>query len=130
GALPASFTGIVFSNEFFDALPVDVAVYDGRAFREQLVDFRDDAFAWRLGGPVGPELDEYLRLYFPPPEPGRWYEANLEALACIPRLSSSGWGKLSAFCFKSTISSPRFAVFRAMGGFFGGDKPGRKCPKK
>ena len=89
GALPESFTGIVFSNEFFDALPVDVAVYDGQVYREQLVDFRDDAFAWRAGDPVRPELDDYFRRYFPLPEPGRWYEASLDALAWIDRIAQS-----------------------------------------
>ena len=32
GELPKQFSGVVFSNEFFDALPVDVAAYRGGAF--------------------------------------------------------------------------------------------------
>ncbi len=89
GALPASFTGVVFSNEFFDALPVDVALYDGSVFREQLVDFRGGRFAWQSGGPVSPEIEDYLRRYFPPPQAGHWYEAHLQALAWIDRIARS-----------------------------------------
>jgi SAM-dependent MidA family methyltransferase len=46
GELPQSFTGIVFSNEFFDAQPVDVIA--GRAGRtvELRVDFDGDRFHW------------------------------------------------------------------------------------
>ena len=70
-------------------LPRNVAVYDGRAYREQLVDFRGDAFAWRQGDPVRPEIEHYLRSYFPPPETGRWYEANLGALSWMERIALS-----------------------------------------
>ena len=45
---PRDFTGVVFSNEFFDALPVEVAVYDGarvpRATRRLSA---TAAFAWQ-----------------------------------------------------------------------------------
>ena len=89
GALPDNFTGVVFSNEFFDALPVEVATYDGAAFREQLVTLRDGAFDWHSGDPVRPDLEDYLRRYFPPPEAGRWYEVNLDALAWTKRIAHS-----------------------------------------
>jgi SAM-dependent MidA family methyltransferase len=39
GEMPERFAGVVFSNEFFDALPVDAAVYRDGAFREQRVSF-------------------------------------------------------------------------------------------
>jgi SAM-dependent MidA family methyltransferase len=87
GALPASFTGVVFANEFFDALPVEVACYDGDVFRDQVVALRSDRFEWRSGDPVRPELDDYLRRYFPPPERGRWHEVNLDALEWIGRVA-------------------------------------------
>lgn len=89
GALPARFTGVVFSNEFFDALPVDVAVYDGAVYREQLVDFRGGRFLWRTADPVAPALDDYFRRFLPAPEPGRVYEASLDALAWIERIARS-----------------------------------------
>jgi len=94
GALPQSFTGVVFSNEFFDALPVDVAIYREGAFREQRVALDGDRFVWRTADRVPPDLERYLRTRFPLPEEGRWYEANLEALEWLERISAalvSGW---------------------------------------
>ncbi len=89
GALPPHFTGVVFSNEFFDALPVEAAIYRGGAFREQRVALAADRFVWHTADPVRPEAEEYFRCYFPPPEEGRWYEANLEALAWLDRIARS-----------------------------------------
>ena len=55
GELPAEFRGVVFSNEFFDALPVDVAVFRDGVFRAPECRFSRRAFrlvrGWRrLGG--------------------------------------------------------------------------------
>jgi SAM-dependent MidA family methyltransferase len=86
GELPERFRGVVFCNEFFDALPVDVAVYRGGAFREQRVGFEAGRFQWQSGGAASAEVDDYLRRYFPPPEEGRWYEANLDALRWMERI--------------------------------------------
>jgi SAM-dependent MidA family methyltransferase len=87
GELPERFTGVVFSNEFFDALPVHVAVWRDGGFREQCVALDDSgAFVWHEGGPVSARAADYLSRYFPPPEEGRWYEANLDALAWIERI--------------------------------------------
>jgi SAM-dependent MidA family methyltransferase len=89
GALPARFTGVVFSNEFFDALPVDVAVWRGGAFREQRVAFEDGRFRW-LTGPLAPEeVAQFLHASFPEPEEGRVYEASLEAARWIERIAAS-----------------------------------------
>jgi len=89
GALPEHFCGVVFSNEFFDALPVEAAVYERGTFRERLVTLRDGRFAWETGGVCRPEVEQYLRRYFPPPEEGRIYEANLEALRWMERIARS-----------------------------------------
>ena len=94
GELPERFLGVVFSNEFFDALPVDAAVYEGGAFRERRVTIRDGRFRWETAGECDAETTDYLRRYFPPPEEGRAYEANLEALRWMERISQSlaaGW---------------------------------------
>jgi SAM-dependent MidA family methyltransferase len=85
--LPDPFTGVVFSNEFFDALPVDVVVFTENAFREERVTLSDGCFHWIPGPPVDPATDDYLRRYFPPPEEGRRYEVNLDALSWIDRIS-------------------------------------------
>ena len=92
--MPEHFTGVVFSNEFFDALPVHVATYCGGEFLEQTVGIENQQFVWQSGEPVNAEIDDYLRRYFPSPEEGRWYEANLDALAWMERIGRSlvnGW---------------------------------------
>ncbi len=59
-ALPPPFTGVVFSNELFDALPVDVASIRGADFRLMRVDHRDDAFLWQPAEPVADQWRDYL----------------------------------------------------------------------
>ena len=86
GELPARFTGVVFSNEFFDALPVEAAICRQGRFHRQCVAWEDGGFRWRTGGEVPAEVDRYLRRYFPSPEEDRWYEANLAALDWIRRI--------------------------------------------
>jgi len=60
--LPPDLTGVVFSNEFFDALPVDViaqsAMQDGAC--EQRVDFANGRFLFVDGPKPGPEIALYL----------------------------------------------------------------------
>ena len=105
GALPENFVGVVFSNEFFDALPVDVAVYQNGAFHQQRVALADGAFRWHTSDVVGAIVDEYLRHYYPPPEEGRWYEVNLEALAWL--------GRMAAALFKGYVLTVDYGFTRA-----------------
>jgi SAM-dependent MidA family methyltransferase len=79
--------GVIFSNEFFDALPVEAAVYRDGAFRQQLVALQGDRFVWQTGDTVTPEVERFLRRFYPPPEEGRWYEASLAALEWMERAS-------------------------------------------
>ena len=52
GSLPAErFTGVVFANEFFDALPVKVAVRRDGVFRDMLVTYADGRFRFVDGAP-------------------------------------------------------------------------------
>jgi len=87
-ALPENIVGVVFSNEFFDALPVDAVVYQEGAFHEQRVALVDGAFQWHTGEVVGSSADRYLRRYYLPPQEGNWYEVNLEALAWLERMAA------------------------------------------
>jgi SAM-dependent MidA family methyltransferase len=89
GALPENFSGVVFSNEFFDALPVDAVLYRDGAFHEQCVALTGGAFTWHTGEVVGIAAERYLRRYYLPPEEGRWYEVNLAALAWIGRIAAA-----------------------------------------
>jgi SAM-dependent MidA family methyltransferase len=89
GEFPTDFRGVVFSNEFFDALPVEVAVYRKGAFRRQCVGIRDARFVWHEDGEISPEAADYLRAYFPAPQEGNWYEVNLPALNWMDRISGA-----------------------------------------
>jgi SAM-dependent MidA family methyltransferase len=89
GAMPENFIGLVFSNEFFDALPVDAAVYYHGAFHEQRVALEDGAFRWHTGEVVGDAAEHYLRRYYLPPQEDNWYEVNLEALAWLERMAET-----------------------------------------
>ena len=89
GALPEKFRGVVFCNEFFDALPVEVAVFRDGVFREQRVALADGEFVWSAGAAICARVEEYLRRSFPPPEEGRWYEANLAAEEWMARIAAA-----------------------------------------
>jgi len=89
GKLQEHWSGVLFSNEFFDALPVDVVIFRRGEFRDQLVGFSDGKFVWRTGGRAAEETAEYLARYGPPPEEGNWCEAGLVALEWIERIARS-----------------------------------------
>jgi SAM-dependent MidA family methyltransferase len=92
--LPDQVRGVFFSNEFFDALPVEALVFLRGEFRRRLVASKEGRFVWTAGDLASPELDAYLRRFFPPPVEGICYEANLEALnwiECMSRALRSGY---------------------------------------
>lgn len=89
GKVPDKFQGVVFANEFFDALPVEVADFRDGAYREQRVGLVDDRFVWRTGEEATVEVADYLARFSAPPEEGRWYEANLAAEAWMKRLGGA-----------------------------------------
>ncbi len=60
GEMPERFSGVVFSNEFFDALPVETALRDGAAWREQRVGIRSDGFSFIAGPLVDEKAARYL----------------------------------------------------------------------
>ena len=64
-ALPADFRGLVFANEFFDALPVSRAVHRDGIWRDALVTWANDAFCWTPGAPVAPETADWIQTYLP-----------------------------------------------------------------
>jgi SAM-dependent MidA family methyltransferase len=89
GMLPERIRGVVFCNEFFDALPVDVAVYQGGQFLEQRVAFAGGRFQWQTGAAADEEMAAYFRRYWAPPEEGRWYEAGSTVLSWLARISTA-----------------------------------------
>lgn len=87
GTWPDKFSGVVFANEFFDALPIHVVVRRGGTFRELLVEWRHDRFVWADGGVVTGELKSYLDRYATSAEDGQVYEINLDALRWLERIA-------------------------------------------
>jgi len=88
GALPDRLRGVVFAHEFFDALPVSVAVRRGDAFRELRVGWNGERFAWAEGEAVSGETEAYLRRYSENPEEGRVAEVNLRAWRWLEELAA------------------------------------------
>ncbi len=94
GEMPARFTGAVFANEFFDALPVDLVIARGGTWLQMLVDFRDGRFVWAEGSEATPRVLDYARRYQPAPEEGVLLEVNLDALDWLERIAAClerGW---------------------------------------
>lgn len=81
-----SFTGVHFSNELFDAMPVHLVTVSDNQWREKYVASESDDFEF-IDGPVSSErLREHLRKL---PAPGSSYEReiNFAALDLIEQLS-------------------------------------------
>ena len=69
GELPEHFRGVVFANEFFDALPVEAGRFRDGGFHEMRVAW-DGRFMWVTGPPAARRIADYVRRYFPPPAEG------------------------------------------------------------
>ena len=87
GSMPEHFEGVVFLNEFFDALPVEVAECRSGKFHERRIGFSGDRFHWETGEPVRDEVEDYLTRYYPLPQEGFAYEAQIDALRWIERMA-------------------------------------------
>ena len=86
GDLPGQIRGVVFSNEFFDALPADAAtVIDGTP-RELLVGVEGGRLTFVTGDRVSAAIEEYWRRYCPE---ACTFEANLAALEWIDRIADA-----------------------------------------
>jgi SAM-dependent MidA family methyltransferase len=83
GELPQQFTGVVFSNEFFDALPVHWVELHDNLWREMLVGFHD-RFIAVPGPPVTTETSAYIEAYVP--EGICRAEVSLEAARWMQRI--------------------------------------------
>ncbi|MBI1789643.1 MAG: SAM-dependent methyltransferase [Acidobacteria bacterium] len=87
GELPERFRGVVFSNEFFDALPVHRVVWRQGQPREAMVGWSGDTFGWADGEAVNEEIAEYLAKYLPGERTSA--EVNLDALRWMDRIARS-----------------------------------------
>ena len=89
GQMPAAFTGLVFANEFFDALPVHLVVRRGQEILERMIRWNGEEFEWIDGAMAGEAIGEYLRRYGAPREDGDQIEVNLEALTYLDHIHRS-----------------------------------------
>ena len=89
GTAPQSFEGVVFSNELFDALPVDVVrVRDGVA-RMMRVACSADRFEWCEGEEVAQSWQDYiegLRRHFGDDERELWFELPVTMAQVLERM--------------------------------------------
>lgn len=84
GSLPEHFTGVVFSNEFFDALPVHVfRVLEGGVY-ERLVGLQGNNLTW-MERPVSGFIEPFI----PSAAAGQIIEVNLSALDWLERIARS-----------------------------------------
>lgn len=88
GKLPEHFQGVVFSNEFFDALPVHAVTVGPESVRELYVSWQSDRFAWVDGAPASEEIERYVRNWLPAGFSGI-AEVNLDALRWLDRIAAS-----------------------------------------
>jgi SAM-dependent MidA family methyltransferase len=85
--LPEHIRGVIFSNEFFDALPVHAAVLRGNNARQLCVGFRHDRFMWVESGAAPEEVECYRKRYLGALSNGQIFEVNLEALGWMDRIA-------------------------------------------
>ena len=88
GRLTDRIRGVVFSNEFFDALPVHTAIMRDGAAQELRVTVERDAFAWVEAGPPPEEVECYRKKYLGTLSDGQIFEVNLEALTALDRMAA------------------------------------------
>jgi len=86
--LPDSIRGVIFSNEFFDALPVHAAIMREGAARELRVTCRRDAFTWVEVGAPPEEVECYRKKYLGTLTDGQIFEVNLEALTALDGMAA------------------------------------------
>ena len=87
--MPEQIRGVVFSNEFFDALPVHAAVMRGGTAQELRVGFAGDRFTWIEGEAASEEVDRYRKTYLGPLTEGHIFEAGLESLRWMERIAAA-----------------------------------------
>ena len=89
GTLPEAFQGVVYSNEFFDALPVHLVERRSEVLIELLVASDGGGFQWMTGRPAKPPAANYISRYAPGFADGDRIEVNLDALDECERIAAA-----------------------------------------
>lgn len=84
--LPASWTGSVFANEFFDALPVKAGIRRGAELFALTVRRRASNYQWEIGDALSPDERGYVERYYPDLPDGGKFEIAQRAGDAIRRL--------------------------------------------
>jgi SAM-dependent MidA family methyltransferase len=87
--LPERITGVVFANEFLDALPVGVAVRRGGSFHDRLVDADGETFRFIDGDECEAATLEYLEHYYADAEDESIVEVHLRGLAALDHIAAA-----------------------------------------
>ncbi|MDQ6677909.1 MAG: SAM-dependent methyltransferase [Acidobacteriota bacterium] len=86
-SLPPQWTGSIFANEFFDALPVVAGVRRGSHLRELYVKRHLDRHCFIDGPALNRRRSAYVLRYYPYLEDGNRFEIGERALAQLRRIS-------------------------------------------
>lgn len=87
GSLPKTVTGVVFANEFFDALPVQLVIRRADGFVERRVALVNGKFAFVDGERISDRTLDYVGRWYADARPGSVIEVNLLALEWIGRIA-------------------------------------------
>jgi SAM-dependent MidA family methyltransferase len=87
--MPEGMRGVVFSNEFFDSLPVHVAIVRNGVARELQVGFANERFEWQETGEAPEGVECYRKTYLGALAEGTIFEAGLEALTWMERIAGT-----------------------------------------
>lgn len=88
-AMPDRLRGVIFANEFFDALPVRVFRWTSGAYRELLVACEGERFVWTEGGEPDEANARYLNAYVQPQDDDVLVETCLPALDWLKRIAKT-----------------------------------------
>lgn len=84
--LPETWSGTIFANEFFDALPVKAGVRRGSELRELAVRRQGSNYTWELGNVLTPEQRRYVERYYPQLPDGGGFEIAERAMDAVRRI--------------------------------------------
>lgn len=88
-AMPDRIRGVIFANEFFDALPLRVFRWRAGAYREVLVACEGEHFVWTEGGEPDAANARYLNAFVQPQDDDVLVETCLPALDWLERIAKT-----------------------------------------
>jgi len=83
------FSGVLYSNELLDAMPVHRVVMTAEGLREVYVTLQDGQLAEQLDQPSTPHLEQYLARYGTPLLVGQEAEVSLSGLAWLETVAAA-----------------------------------------